>query len=289
MDKNNSVIKKLWNASPKSVAILLFPRYFANRIVFKPFKTLEFADPDETERLMGLPRYFPTTTNFMGRTLNLVDAASYLYMCDEIFLKKNYEFEASRKDPFIIDCGANIGLSVIFFKKLYPDSKIIAFEPDYNVFQALKKNVESFELRDVELHNKAVWFEETELTFYSEGSWGGKVASTSSADDKKFKKVKSVRLRDFLNKHVDFLKIDIEGAESSVLKDCALSLDEVEHMFFEYHSITGEKQVLHELLELLQKAGYRYHIKEASTRKMPFIEKPTTDMDLQLDVFAYRK
>jgi FkbM family methyltransferase len=41
--------------------------------------------------------------------------------------------------PYIIDAGANIGLSIIYFKKKYPNSKIVAFEPDKLIFNILKK------------------------------------------------------------------------------------------------------------------------------------------------------
>lgn len=218
--------------------------------------------------------------------MELVDAQSVLSMCNEIFVKKNYEFEASKKNPLIVDCGANIGMSIIFFKKLYPDCKIIAFEPDKKVFNALKKNVESFGFKDIELHNKAVWSAETELDFYAEGSWGGRI--TRPGDEGNIVTVKTARLKDYLTSPVDFLKIDVEGAETDIVRDCADDLASVEHVFIEYHSHCRERQTLQELLSILQAAGFRYHIKEASKRETPFINKTAEGMDLQLDVFAFR-
>jgi FkbM family methyltransferase len=285
---NRSLLGRIWNASPRSITLFLFPRLFTNRIVFEPQLPSFYADKAEIKRLMNMPRYVPTMTEFMGKTLNLVDASSFLAMCDELFVRKNYEFEAHRKDPLIIDCGANIGLSIIFFKKLYPSCKVIAFEADENVFKVLQKNIESFEFKDVELHNKAVWFEETELPFHAEGSWGGSVIRTNDVTIEHITKVKSVRLKNYLARDVDLLKIDVEGAESYILKDCANNLKRVEHLFFEYHSFVKERQVLQELLTILQNSGFRYHIKEASTRKIPFINKTATGMDMQLDIFAYR-
>ncbi|MCF8236486.1 MAG: FkbM family methyltransferase [Bacteroidales bacterium] len=226
----------------------------------------------------------------MGKILNLVDTASFLYMCEELFVRKNYEFEAHRKDPLIIDCGANIGLSIIFFKELYPECKIIAFEADSNVFNTLQRNVESFGYKDVILHNRAVWVEDTELAFHAEGSWGGSVIRTNDVGVEHNSTVKSVRLLNYLFQNIDFLKIDVEGAESNILKDCAESLDKVEHLFFEYHSFSKEPQELHDLLAILHKNGFRYHIKEASPKNSPFIDRwETRRMDSQLDCFAYRK
>ena len=63
--------------------------------------------------------------------------------------------------PFIIDCGANIGLSVIYLKNLYPDAEIVAFEPDEQNFQLLQKNIASFGFKNVEARKEAVWTENT--------------------------------------------------------------------------------------------------------------------------------
>lgn len=280
-----SILDKLWNASPKCLANLLFPGYFYNRRLLNarlPYETEE----RELKRLRSLPRYVSTTTYFMGKELEIVDVDSYFAMCEEIFVKKNYEFEAGRKDPLIIDCGANIGLSIIFFKKLYPDSKIIAFEPDRKVFDALKKNIESFGYKDVELHNKAVWSSETELDFHAEGSWGGRIPKPGDVEN--IVRVSAARLKDCLGSRVDFLKIDVEGAETEILMDCADSLNMVDHLFVEYHSHVSEKQTLQDILSIMQEGGFRYHIKEAAPRKAPFIDKTAHGMDLQLEIFAYR-
>ena len=280
-----SLFTKLWNASPKTVAERLFPGFFyARRPLNLNIGTV--LELEEINRLKKLPRYTKTSAQFMGKRLEIVDADSFLSMCDEIFVRNNYEFESSRKNPLIIDCGANIGMSILFFKKLYPDCKIIAFEPDRGVFKALQSNIESFGLQHVELHNKAVWSSETELQFLAEGSWGGRIPKPG--DGGNMVTVKTIRLKDYLKQNVDFLKIDVEGAETEILRDCAGELKSVANLFLEYHSYSKEKQSLQEILTILQDAGFRYHIKEAAIRKTPYIEKSLPGMDSQLDIFAFR-
>jgi FkbM family methyltransferase len=236
-----------------------------------------------------MPRYIHTSARFLGRELQIVDGESFLAMCQEIFVKRIYEFEAKKKDPYIIDCGANIGLSVIFLKTLYPAASIVAFEADPAIFRALTTNVRAFGCgNDVQLHNKAVWSTEATLTFHAEGASGGRLVKPG--DTNSLISVPATRLKDYLDCRVDLLKLDVEGAETDILRDCAENLGAVEHIFVEYHSHSDEPQALHDLLAILQTAGFRYHIKEAATRPMPFVNKttPVPGMDLQLDICAYR-
>ncbi len=102
-------------------------------------------------------------------------------------------------------------------------------------------------------------------------------------------KVKSRNLNWLLNTHVEFLKTDIEGAESEViLKSKDLIAENVVKLFFEWHSLTGLPQRLGEILAFFEKCGFRYHIKEASSKSTPFIYNPTGRMDSQLDVFLWK-
>jgi FkbM family methyltransferase len=55
-----------------------------------------------------------------------------------------------------LDCGANIGLATLFFKRLYPESEIHAFEPDPETFKMLRRNVEQNSLSYVYLYNVAL-------------------------------------------------------------------------------------------------------------------------------------
>lgn len=134
------------------------------------------------KRLHFMPRFMPTTTLLLGKKIDIVDSASFLFMYSEIFEKQIYRFNANTKSPLIIDCGANIGLSVIYFKKLFPESRVIAFEPDETIFGVLKKNVTTFGFTDVQLIQKALWNSETMLKFHQEGADGGRIAKPS--DDK---------------------------------------------------------------------------------------------------------
>jgi len=59
----------------------------------------------------------------------------------EIFTSDLYYFETENSTPFIIDAGAHIGLVTLYFKKNYPDSEIIAIEPNPESFEILENNM----------------------------------------------------------------------------------------------------------------------------------------------------
>ncbi len=206
----------------------------------------------------------------------------------EIFEEETYKFQSLHTKPYIIDCGSNIGLSIIYFKTIYPEAKIIGFEPDGKIFELLDHNIKSFGYDDVTLHNKGVWISETSLWFHSEGSLGGAILD-QSGDEKNMVRIDTVRLREFLDEKIDFLKIDIEGAEMDVLEDCKDKLSNVENIFVEYHCRVNEPQRLSALLEILTEAGFRYYIRQADeTIRYPFIQKHGQYMDVQLNIFGFR-
>ncbi|MCS7029372.1 MAG: FkbM family methyltransferase, partial [Bacteroidia bacterium] len=252
----------------------------------------EPSEPDEIQkelsRISQLPRFIKGETNILGKIIKFVDSASFCFMHNKIFEREVYKFQTKSSRPYIIDAGANVGLSVIYFKKLYPNAEIIALEPDNKIFEVLAFNIKSFGFENVQLIQKALWNEETILRFYSEGADGGRIATQT--DSGKLIEVSTCRLRDFLNKKVDLLKMDIEGAEVIVLEDCSDLLHNVERLFVEYHSFVGKEQKLYKLLEILEKAGFRYQVQHVGVfSQHPFIRiSEYLSMDLQLNIFAYR-
>jgi FkbM family methyltransferase len=233
------------------------------------------------------PRYLHTYSTMLGKRVELTDPLGFSICYREIFLTQLYKFTALGDSPLIIDCGANVGLSVIYFKTLYPHARVIAFEPDREVFQVLTRNVETFQFTDVVLFEKAIWVCETKAPFKRDGGVGGRLVPVANSAN--VQTVQTARLRDLLDQKIDFLKIDIEGAECEVLKDCEGALQNVDHLFVEYHSKRAERQSLQNLLNILVESGFRYHILEAATDPNPFITQGRKGyFDLQLNVFAFR-
>lgn len=207
---------------------------------------------------------------------------------DEVFVRGIYNFKQKNETPLIIDCGANMGLSILFFSKTYPNSRIIAFEPDRVVLPYLKKNIKSQQLTNVELHEKAIWIKNEKLKFFTDHGLGGRIGVEYR--NQKPIEVEALRLKDFLDYEVDMLKIDIEGAEYEVLKDCKGHLGKVKNIFVEYHSTIREEQHLEDILNILKNAGFRYHLKESFSRSKPFVDKKIVcqKFDMAINIFGYR-
>ncbi len=240
----------------------------------------------EAARLQLLPRKTPAKSSLIGPVIYMPDALSFLGMREEIFQRAIYKFPAASSAPRILDCGANIGLSVIYFKRLYRQARITAFEPDPGILGYLHRNLASAGIDDVEVIPKGVWSSEGVLRFFSEGADGGRISVTETEANGE---IPTVRLRDYLTEPVDFLKIDIEGAETEVLRDCADRLRSVRYLFVEHHSFAGRSQTLPEVLAILARAGFRCHAQTLGASPQPFMEiKTDLEMEQQMNIFAYR-
>ncbi len=217
-------------------------------------------------------RFTPFTSNYLGFPCTVPDKSSFLSMSDEIFGREIYSFSTDSVAPRILDCGANIGLATIFWKRRFPEARITCFEPDDSTFAALEKNIASAGVAGVELVHAGLGAKEEIKTFFSEGADGGRVAT---ADDirnaKNIMHVKLVTLSPYLSEPIDVLKIDIEGSEAEVLEECKDKLDNVQKIFIEYHSLHDEPQTLPHILE------------------NPFVSIQThLGYDNQLNIFGYR-
>lgn len=242
------------------------------------------------QSLRKLPRYTQVDVKLLGNTITIVDNLSFLFMYKEIFQSQVYKFRSTNPNPVIIDGGANIGLSAIFFKTHFPDAKVIAFEPDFKIFRVLKGNLKSFGFDDVLVINKGLWNMEDKLSFNSEGADAGRI---HKFEDEKVVKtaIETCCLSAYLNQPIELLKLDIEGAETEVLEESQSLLQNVNKIFVEYHSFADQPQTLDRILRILQEQNFRIHINTPGfITRQPFLDHSKLyGMDMQLNIFGFRQ
>ena len=229
-------------------------------------------------------RHSPFRTVLFGRGFKGLDYLSFLWQYFEIFCLDSYQFEQKQENPVIIDCGSNIGLSLLYYHRNYSGATILAFEPSSTVFEYLQKNCERYGI-NAELKNEAIWIKDGEISFNDKGADFGAIGPSELT-------VKAGRLKDYLLhfKTVDFLKIDIEGAEVAVLEDVNEALKRVESIFIEYHSFASGNQELDKVLAILTENGFRYSIQVPNPKPSPLrrIRTTTEGMDFQANIWGKR-
>jgi len=151
-------------------------------------------------------------------------------------------------------------MSTLYFKWLPPKSRIRCFEPDPYTYQILIKNIANNRLELIRTFQCALWDEEKKLDFLIDSKRpaitvmsafperGGALAIEVSAE----------KLSNFISEPVDFLKLDVEGAETRVVQELVQSrkIVLVKQMVIEYHHHFGTQRAnLSHLLASLECAG----------------------------------
>jgi len=201
-----------------------------------------------------------------GITFSFLNEISFHCMYNDIFKGNQYKFSARTASPFILDCGANIGMSVLYFKKLYPRARIIAFEPHPETFKLLQLNVQQNNLCDVQLVNAAVADSDGEMEFYAnEDAVHWSLSDTGIpnryAGPRGWKTitVPKVRLSSYITEPVDYLKLDIEGMEEIVLREIVERIDSITEIRMEFHShIANKENDLEHVLALLARHQFKF-------------------------------
>lgn len=241
-----------------------------------------------------LRRVRPATRRAPGQ-LRILDADfSYFspeamaILITEILVDQAYYLELPAERPFIIDGGANIGLSILLFKRLHPSSRILGFEPDPDTFALLQKNVSTNGLEDVQLVNAALSDTEGELELCVDLAVPGNLGmSTRPVPNLQGRRsVQARRLSSYLDRRVDLLKLDIEGVEVDVLQEAAASgaLERVDQIVMEYHHhVEPGEDRLGSLLAMFERLGFGYQV--LGRPALPFRKGTFCSMF----VYAYQK
>lgn len=204
------------------------------------------------------------------------------YELDNInFIDKNVS-----KGMTAIEVGAHIGLlSIVLFNKVGDTGKVLSFEPTPSTFKLLKRTVNINKATNVvNPINKAVseksgsaFFYVTDIEAHNSNSLSDNKRKEGNAKKINVTLTSIDDLKDELNiRHIDFIKIDAEGAEYSVLKGAERVIEEFHPkiiLALHPNSILNFGDTLEEIWNFIESKNYAVIYKQNSIDKNTFINK----------------
>ena len=188
------------------------------------------------------------TTKLAPYTISYTQGEEFHRLKQEIFSHHSYYIEIETPVRRIIDAGAHIGLATLYFARQFPEAQITALEPHPQSFALLTQNITQNGL-DVRLVPAALtpvpgpvalFQDSTDTRWWSTTSihpqaWNCQQTTAEFT-------VSGVSLAELLTEPVDLLKLDIEGAEESVLLAAGSALHQVAHLILEFHPHPSQSQ-----------------------------------------------
>jgi FkbM family methyltransferase len=173
------------------------------------------------------------------------------------------------------DIGANIGLFSLYAAAIHPTSKILAFEPAAHNYASLCENIlinkfENIRPYSIALGMDQICFVDLYLSKMEAGSAIHNIGKSSpwSISDSVFKQpCVSVSIDELIEKHgfpqPTIIKIDVDGAEISILKTASTALKNVNTLLVELDAHDEvELGIAREILE-----GHGFRLFDSSKRE----------------------
>ncbi len=171
----------------------------------------------------------------------------------QIFALRIYEFPWPMTNVRrIVDLGANVGYASLYFAYQFPESRIDAFEPHPVHLQQLKAMIDANSLQDrVIVHPVAVGSADRQ-TFLTD-------AGTASTLAQQGLPIQVIDWFSFASgQNIDFLKVDIEGAEDELFADPRIDSLAIPYVIVEWHETKERPFTEQRITEKLSSLGYEF-------------------------------
>lgn len=174
----------------------------------------------------------------------------------------------------VMDLGAYSGLtSIIFSEAVGKKGTVIAVDADQRNIECIKRNFSNYKKyfdKNIYLLEGAVWEHDNGLEFSCEGNMGSSAASIVGNKRGSVSKVPSFTLSSIADKfnlqRIDFMKVDIEGAENVIFEDKKFFKKFSPKIIMETHMVEN-KMTTEKCISDLQAYGYscKQILQEGST------------------------
>lgn len=224
--------------------------------------------------------------SFLSYQVDTPNFYLFYFLFREIFVHGVYFVNVGQVPHRIVDCGANTGMTILYYKWLWPDTAIDAYEPDPDTYHMLEKHIISNNIHGVSVYNKAVSSREGSIAFYSDKAHPGCGRNTTIRERGHANyvaiDVEAIDALDICAKDkIDILKMDIEGAEFDVITRLVehKKLQDIGHIVLEYHhNIPGQEHTLADFLKLLDRSGKKYTLSCEDISEMK--QNPSQDINI---------
>ncbi|MBN2301158.1 MAG: FkbM family methyltransferase [Lentisphaerae bacterium] len=183
-----------------------------------------------------------------GVSMHYPDEEIWLHQISDIFCNDCYGVGRLSDDSTVVDVGANIGAFTLFVKWMWPNSNIIAVEPECTNLKYLRENLAH--CTNLTIFEKAVSTSEGTTKLNGKRSDAMRTGADNGVS------VGTVPLSSLLTGVVQLLKIDAEGAELDILRSAGKGLRLVERVVIEYHRYRNNPTMISSLIEVLETQGF---------------------------------
>ena len=159
----------------------------------------------------------------------------------QIFVEQEYTpVDDWNNVEVVVDCGANVGYSSAYFLTAFPESRVIAVEPDPENYRVLTRNLEPYGARAVALH-AALWsrpgqVELQESDYRGGGAWSRQVGEPAGRGSESVEAIDIPSLMErFHLPRISLLKVDIEGLRPWSSRSGPASGSRVDALVVELH------------------------------------------------------
>ncbi|MEM7552775.1 MAG: FkbM family methyltransferase [Cyanobacteria bacterium P01_A01_bin.84] len=165
----------------------------------------------------------------------------------QIFLFQEYSCLDDLSAPkLIIDAGANVGFSSVYFLNKYPNAHVIAIEPDKSNFDIARKNLSYYQPRAL-LINAGIWSHDTKLIVERGNGRNECGFQVRECFENEKSEVNALGIDSLLKNSgfetIDLLKIDIEGSETILFSENHQNwLNKVKNIVIELHGEECEEK-----------------------------------------------
>ena len=214
---------------------------------------------------VGYPKLYKLSSRRLPEPILCRNGSTDILVFHQIFVWLEYQCLFDIEDPLlIIDCGANVGYSSLFFLEHFKRAELIAIEPDARNFKILSANLKRYGDRSRVIHG-AVWLRSCGLKVVSEGlgkEWETKVRECEKGESEN---VRGYSISEIIEmskqKRAAILKIDIEGGEKYLFSGDPSWLPFVDHMVIELHGNECEEAVNKAMQEYTFEYGTCFELK----------------------------